>query len=344
MIRLDGSQGEGGGQILRSALALALLTGKAFRLARIRAGRSKPGLAAQHLACVRAAAKVGGADVKGAALGSTELVFDPGEVHSGDFEFPIGTAGATALVVQTVALPLLLRGTGPSSVVVTGGTHAAHAPTFDYLAETWGGYLRMMGLNVSMEMAKCGFYPRGGGSISAAFTPSGQPRPLQLGAPAGCEVRAEVLLVGLPESIGERAVAALAKGFAPRDIECRPRVVTKSGGPGVVVTVRLVGDAPAATLITSLGERGKPTGAVAADAVAMTLAFLDSGAAIDMHAADQIVLPLALATGESAFSVSEVTQHLLTNVEVIRSFTDSEFEIDGNLGEPGVVRVRPGAV
>lgn len=347
MIQLDGAKGEGGGQILRSALTLALLTGQPFRLKRIRAGRSKPGLAAQHLACVRAAQKVGRAAVTGAALGSTELLFDPGDVTPGDYEFPIGTAGATALVVQTVALPLLIRATAPSTIVVTGGTHAAHAPTFEYLAETWGGYFRMMGLGVSMEMAKSGFYPKGGGRISARFESSDRPRALNLlqQPDLDWDVRAEVALAGLPETIGERAVHALFDGFARATIDSCPRVVSMPGGPGVVVTVRLVvANRAAATLITSLGERGKPTETVAAEAVEATLAIIASGCAVDSHAADQIVLPLAFAESESEFTVSEVTQHLLTNVEVVRAFCETEFEIGGNLGEPGVVRVRPGGV
>ena len=344
MIQLDGAKGEGGGQILRSALTLALLTGQAFRLKRIRAGRSKPGLAAQHLACVRAAQKVGHATVSGAALASTELTFEPDAVKAGSYDFAIGTAGATALVVQTVALPLLLRAKEPSTVAVSGGTHAAHAPTFDYLAETWGGCLRAMGLGITLEMAKSGFYPKGGGSISAQFQPANRLRPLDLTDRSEWEVRAEVALAGLPGSIGERAVNALREQFVKADIDCLPRVVSMAGGPGVVVTVRLVGDGPVATLITSLGERGKPTEHVVAEAVAATLAFRSSGCAVDPHAADQIVLPLAFADGKSEFTVSEITQHLLTNVEVVRAFCETEFQIVGELGSPGVVRIRPSGV
>ena len=343
MIHLDGAAGEGGGQILRSALTLALLTGKSFRLSRIRAGRAKPGLAAQHLACVNAAAKVGRATVTGAALGSTELSFRPHAVQSGDFEFPIGTAGATALVVQTVALPLLLRADGPSSVTVTGGTHAAHAPTFDYLAETWGGYLRRMGLRTAMEMTKCGFYPKGGGKISAEFHPATPLRPLTLTERPTWDVTAGVAVAGLPDFLGARGIANLRERFGEVGVDCSPRVIIWPGGPGMVVSVYLNGG-PVTTLITALGERGKPTETVVGEAFTDTMAFLNSGQSVDPHGADQIVLPLAFADGESAFTVSEVTQHLLTNIEVIRAFRDTRFEIDAPLGSPGTVRVAPGGV
>lgn len=342
MIQLDGAAGEGGGQILRSALTLALLGGKSFRLKRIRAGRARPGLAAQHLACVHAAAKVGRATVTGAALGSTELSFRPHAVAGGDFEFPIGTAGATALVVQTVALPLLLRADGPSTVTVTGGTHAAHAPTFEYLAETWAGTLRAMGLDATAALHKCGFYPKGGGKIVAEFRPSAA-RPLTLAATPSAAWSATCSAASLPQATAGRARERLRERFDAAGVAGDIDTHEWPGGPGLVVTIRLAGRV-APTLVTALGERGRRAEAVADEAFDAAWAFRTSGAAVDPHAADQIVLPLAHAGGESAFTVSEVTQHLLTNIEVIRAFTDTQFAVTGELGSPGAVSVTPGGV
>src|SRR5690242_6137864 len=157
MIEVDGSEGEGGGQILRSALALSILTGRPFRLVNIRANRAKPGLQPQHLMCVRATGTICGATYKGATVGSSTLYFEPGAVKSGTYTFTIGTAGATALVLHTVYLPLALRGTAPSTVTITGGTHNTHAPCFHFNAITWGGYLKRMGIEVEQEMIRPGF-------------------------------------------------------------------------------------------------------------------------------------------------------------------------------------------
>src|SRR4051794_16956249 len=171
MIELDGSEGEGGGQILRSALALSILTRRPFRLINIRANRSKPGLQPQHLMCVKAAGAICGATYKGAAAGSSTLYFEPGDLKSGEYTFTIGTAGATALVLHTVSLPLALRGTGPSTVTITGGTHNTHAPCFHFNAVTWGAYLQRLGIDIDQEMIRPGFYPRGGGEVRAVIKP-----------------------------------------------------------------------------------------------------------------------------------------------------------------------------
>src|SRR5829696_3883531 len=180
MIEIDGSFGEGGGQILRSSLALSLLTGKAFRLRKIRANRKpKPGLRPQHLASVRAAAKIGKAKVTGDVVGSNQLTFEPGPVTPGPYRFDIGTAGATALVLHTVYLPLAVAG-GPSEVVLEGGTHNDKAPSFHFLQTTWRAYMARLGLTISVEMKRAGFYPRGGGQVIAHIRPCPVPRPIAL--------------------------------------------------------------------------------------------------------------------------------------------------------------------
>src|SRR5437016_644281 len=164
-IELDGSEGEGGGQVLRTSLALALLTGKPFHLRHIRARRPKPGLQPQHLMSVRAAASIGQATIKGASLGSSDLTFEPGEVVAGKYHFAIGTAGATGLVLQTVYLPLALRGNGPSEIVLQGGTHVSTSPCFHFLDTSWRAYMEHIGIVVKMRLIRPGFYPRGGGVV-----------------------------------------------------------------------------------------------------------------------------------------------------------------------------------
>src|SRR5262245_60443308 len=168
---IDGSQGEGGGQILRTALALSLVTGAPFRVEKIRAGRQKPGLLRQHLTAVTAAVEIGGAAVEGATLGSRELSFRPGSVRPGAYRFAVGTAGSAALVLQTV-LPALLTATGPSTVVVEGGTHNPHAPPFDFLALAFLPLLARMGARAQATLDRPGFYPAGGGQLTVEITPA----------------------------------------------------------------------------------------------------------------------------------------------------------------------------
>src|SRR5262245_18665905 len=188
MLDLDGSLGEGGGQILRTSLALALLTGKAFRLRNVRARRPKPGLQPQHLMSVRAAAQIGQAQVQGDRPGSMDLVFEPGAVVPGKYHFTIGTAGATALVLHTVYVPLALAGAA-SALTIEGGTHVKAAPCFHFLATTWRAYLALFGVDVRVTMRRAGFYPRGGGLLEVHIEPCPALRPLELDTvPAPTEI------------------------------------------------------------------------------------------------------------------------------------------------------------
>jgi RNA 3'-terminal phosphate cyclase (ATP) len=202
-VELDGSAGEGGGQILRSSLALALLTGKPFHLRNVRAGRSRPGLQPQHLMSVRAAAAVGRAEVRGAARDSTDLVFEPGPVTPGKYHFAIGTAGATGLVLHTLYLPLMLGAAGPSEVTITGGTHVRTSPAFDFLDTTWRPYLHLLGFRLKLRLVRAGFYPRGGGELEAHLQPCPGLRGVQLtaGRPV-TRAAGRSVVAGLPEDIG----------------------------------------------------------------------------------------------------------------------------------------------
>jgi RNA 3'-terminal phosphate cyclase (ATP) len=340
IVHLDGSQGEGGGQILRTSLALSLLTGKSFHLHNVRAGRTRPGLQPQHLACVRAAAAVGQAHTVGASRNSTELLFEPGPIKPGPYTFDVGTAGATGLVLHTVYLPLALRGRVPSEVAITGGTHVPHSPCFHFLDITWRRYLEHCGLLVRVRMDRPGFYPRGGGRIVAHIQPSPRLAGLKLGE------RGEVR-----RARGFSAVAGLDAGIARRqarraEVRLRDRLEvhleqqTWEGGPGTVLAVE-VDTQPVPALFFGLGERGKRAERVADEAVEEVRAYLDSGPAlVDAHSADQFVLPLALAEGSSEYQVAEVTRHLTTNIAVIRQLLDRDIACEGAEGGPGTVCIR----
>lgn len=339
MIALDGSRGEGGGQILRSALALSILTGKPFKLANVRANRNPPGLRPQNLACVKAAGEICSALYKGAAVGSETLYFEPGTVAAGDYTFRIGTAGATSLVLHTVYLPLMLRTTSPSTVFVTGGTHAIAAPCYHYLEITWAAYLRKMGLSLELEMLRPGFYPRGGGEVRATFQPAANVRGLRLmTCPELATAGGFSAVAGLPANVAERQGRRISQRLKKLGVESHIPEEVWEGGPGTVAAVVFRG-APIPTLFAGIGEKGKPAESVADDAVDQAAAFRASGCPVDPHAADQIVLPLAFAEGPSEFRVSEVTRHLVTNVGVIREFVDRGIEIDGSEGDPGTVRI-----
>jgi RNA 3'-phosphate cyclase len=340
MLELDGSFGEGGGQILRTSLALSLLTGKAFHLHNVRAGRSKPGLQPQHLRSVLAAAEVGNARVRGASRGSTDLVFEPGDVRPGEYRFDIGTAGATGLVLHTIYLPLALRGDVPSTLILTGGTHTSTSPCYHFLDHTWRRLLADIGLHVRLRLVRPGFYPRGGGEVHAFLQPCPAPHGLQRLTRGPVQVRGLSAVAGLPTSIARRQARRLAQRLADLDIEADVREESWEGGPGTVAAVEIEdGQTPA--FFFALGARGKPAEQVADEAAQQVRDYLQSGdAPIDLHSADQLVLPLAFADGPSEYRTTHVTRHLTTNVATLRRFLDRDIVCEGTEGSAGVVRIR----
>jgi RNA 3'-phosphate cyclase len=266
MIEMDGSLGEGGGQILRTGLALSLVTGEPFRLFNIRARRPKPGLQAQHLMCVRAAATIGQATTRGASLGSSDLTFEPAEVVPGKYHFAIGTAGATSLVLHTLYLPLALRGSVPSDITITGGTHVTHSPVFHFLQTTWRGYLEFLGFHISLHMRRPGFYPRGGGILEAVVRPCAAVRPFQLESHHPVK-KATILSASadLPEAVNTRQARRAFNRL--RDAGLLAVVTQQSweGGIGSVLAITLP-TPPVPTLFCALGARGKPSERVADEA------------------------------------------------------------------------------
>ncbi len=324
MITIDGQSGEGGGQILRSALGLSLLTGKPFRVTQIRARRKTPGLMRQHLTSVLAAAEVGQAEVTGASVGSTELLFQPGAVKGGDYTFSVGTAGSTVLVLQTI-LPALWGAPSPSTVSVEGGTHCIKAPTFDFLERTFVPVVNRMGAKIEVSLERNGFYPAGGGLIRAKVTPQGPLGRLDLrerGALRPAFVTA--LVAGLPYHVADRELSFLAAALGwPRE-SMRPTVDRHSRGPGNVLMAYLESDA-LTEVISSVGERGKPAEEVASLLVAEIKAHLAHGAPVGEHLADQLLLPMALGAG-GVFRTGPLSLHTTTQIETIRLFLDVPIE------------------
>jgi RNA 3'-phosphate cyclase len=339
MIELDGSFGEGGGQILRTSLALALLTGKAFHLRNIRAGRKKPGLQPQHLMCVRAAGSIGQAQLRGDSLGSSDLVFEPASVVPGKYTFSIGTAGATGLVLHTLYLPLALQ-SAPSELTILGGTHVTASPCFHFLDVTWRHYMAVLGLQISLRLRRPGFYPRGGGVIEAHIQPGSELRGFEMGGSSRPDrITGVSAVAGLPEQIAQRQTRRAVNRLRGLSLKVDLQEETWPGGPGTVLLLEL-NTQPVPTVFFGLGARGKPAERVADEAVEQVLAFLDAEqAGVDPHSADQLVLPLVLAQGPSTFPVTMITSHLSTNVAVIRQFVERAVVCEGQEGDPGIVRI-----
>lgn len=314
-LELDGAQGEGGGQILRSALTLSMITGTPFRIERLRAKRAKPGLLRQHLTAVQAAAEISGAQVAGAEPGSQRLEFRPGAIRGGDYRWAIGTAGSCTLVLQTV-LPALWYADGPSTLLVSGGTHNPAAPPADFLIRAWLPLMRRMGTQAEIELLRHGFYPAGGGELRVRVAP-GRPGRLELPERGALQaLRAEAIVAGVPQGVACRELDTLARGL-PR-LETRVRELPRREGPGNALLVE-VEHAQVTELFTAFGERGKPAEQVANQLGKTVRGYLGSGAVLGEHLADQLVLPLALAGG-GRFSTCAHSSHLATNLAVIEKF------------------------
>jgi RNA 3'-terminal phosphate cyclase (ATP) len=337
LITLDGSSGEGGGQILRTALTLSMLTGSPFRIVKIRANRDKPGVRPQHASAVEAAAMLSDAEVTGGSVGSRDLTFRPGPARPRDLSIGIGTAGATALVLQTLHLPIALRSGGGVRLSLTGGTYNLAAPSFPFLEVTWRAYMAAIGMPVSLSMPAAGHYPQGGGQLEAWIEPA-TPRPLVL------ENRGELVKIrgmaettnlhgGIGRRMVDRAIDRLDALGLPAEIEVR-----QTPGPGQGASIALVAeyaDAPPATFV-GLGKKGKPAEAVADEAVEGLLESLEATeGAVDSHSADQILLPLAFAEGRSVYTVTHVTEHLRTNARTIQAFLDRPIRVEQSNEGPG---------
>lgn len=328
MITIDGSLGEGGGQVLRTALSLSIITGESATITNIRAKRKKPGLMRQHLTAVLAAEEICGGAATGAEVGSTELVFRPGRATHGKRSFSIGTAGSATLVLQTV-LPALLRPEGTSIITLEGGTHNPLAPPYDFLERAFLPLLAEMGAATKPALHRHGFYPAGGGKMAVEVT-GGDLRPLSLTRRQGEPVlKAVCLASALPPQVPQREAAVLESrlpGLAGK-AEIR-RVVSPGPGNAVVVDAGIEREdgGRMAEVFTAFGERGVSAESVASGLAREVEEYLASGAAVGRHLADQLLLPLALAGG-GEFTTLSPSQHTLTNIEVIQAFLPIRFSM-----------------
>ncbi len=318
MLTIDGSEGEGGGQILRSALALSLVTGTPFRIENIRAGREKPGLLRQHLACVRAAEQIGGGRVAGAELGSRELEFHPGAVRPGDYRFAVGSAGSACLVVQTV-LPPLLTASAASTIVVEGGTHNPAAPPWDFLARVFFPLLARCGARVETTLERHGFFPAGGGRFTVSIEPASKLAGftlLERGAILKRSARA--LVAEVPRAVGERELRVVSEKVTGFEDRGEVVEVRNSAGPGNALLVELACE-HTNELFAGFGERGVRAEEVADRVVRELRAYLAAGVPVGSHLADQLLLPLALA-GDGAFHTLRLSEHARTNLGIVERF------------------------
>lgn len=325
MIEIDGSFGEGGGQILRSSLALSMVTSTPVRIRNIRAGRSKPGLMRQHLTAVQAAAHICGARVSGDAIGSKDVIFEPGEVNGGDYEFRIGTAGSTTLVLQTILLPLLLADR-PSRITLDGGTHNPFAPPFDFLAQAYLPLVNRMGPTVRASLERPGFFPAGGGRIVVDIEPAKGLVGFDL-TERGELVRrrARAFVANLAPSIGERELAVVAKRLQWTPDELSVEIVEKSHGPGNILTLALEYE-HVTEVFTGFGEVKRSAEAVATHAVQACERYVKRSAPVGEYLTDQLMLPMAVA-GAGSFASTGLSRHAETHIELIRRFLEVQIDV-----------------
>ncbi|MGZ4997196.1 MAG: RNA 3'-terminal phosphate cyclase [Methylobacter sp.] len=343
---IDGSHGEGGGQILRSALSLSAITARPVRIENLRANRKKPGLAAQHLTSVRAAAMLCDAELTGAELGSQTLQFIPRKpVQAGDYLLDVaharegGSAGAVMLVLQTLLLPLALA-KGASTVILRGGTHVYMSPSYDYVHDVWLPMLARMGVNAELSLVRSGWYPAGRGEVRLRITGSGKLRPLRVEHRGPLRaITGRALAANLPGHVCERMAAhardILQQAGMSAEIEA---VVMKAAcpGAGLYLTAHYQNSLAG---FGAQGKRGKPAEQVAEEACAALLQHYRSGTALEQHLADQLILPTGLCHEESVFSVEHISPHLVTNAWVVERFGLARIDIVPASGETGLVKV-----
>ena len=347
---IDGAHGEGGGQILRTALCISAITGRPLRIDRVRALRRNPGLAAQHLTAVRAAAEICGAHISGDALGSTTLEFSPERpVAAGQYEFNVGlarqggSAGAVMLILQTVLLPLAFA-EGDSRVRLRGGTHMAWSPPFDYVRDVWLLTLGRLGVRANLELEAWGWYPAGQGLVRARIEGAGSTvlRPIDLDKRGPLlRIRGRAVAANLPEHIPRRMVdrAYTLLGPLGTDLAIEPlNVRAVCPGAGLFLGAEY---ANLTCGFSALGKIGKPSEQVAEEAAGELLRHHASGAALDRHLGDQILLPLCFAAGPSSFSVEQLTLHLETNAWVIEKFGLARIDRERVASGTGRVVVTP---
>lgn len=335
MIIIDGSEGEGGGQVLRYACALSLLTGEPFTIENIRGRREKPGLMRQHVTAIEAACVIGGAECSGLAVGSNSISFRPGRVAPGDYHFAVGTAGSTGLVLQTILVPLMTAG-APSHIVIEGGTHAIAAPPFDFIERTLLPVINRMGPTITARLARHGFFPRGGGRIEIEIAPA----PLRviecLDRGLARSVQATAIVAGIPFDIADRELRAAQRTLAdwPADAFAT-RQLPADQGPGNALILEASFE-NVSEIMSGFGKLGVPAERLATTAARRMAGYLASNAFAGPYLQDQLLLPMAIARG-GAFTTVKLSEHSNTAAALIERFTGSRFRMsaseNGNLVE-----------
>ncbi len=341
MLEIDGSMGEGGGQVLRTSLSMAALTQRPFRLTNIRANRTKPGLRPQHLTAVQAVASLCQAQLRGAALDSRVLEFWPRcRPRGGDYLFDVrdaaqgGSAGAVTLILQAILWPLLFAD-APARVVLRGGTHVPFSPPYHYLAEVAMPAFARLGARVTLSLEGWGWYPVGGGQMTAVIHPITQLQAADFVPAPVTQVRGLAAVTNLPAHIPQRMARRAHNLLSQAGLRPVVQPVRETGagaGAGLMLWAEGVG-------VTSLGRKGLPADQVAETAVAQFLAFVDNKVAVDEHLADQLLIPMALANGRSSFTTRRITQHTLTNAELLRQWLQADIVITGAENQPGHVTI-----
>ncbi len=345
MIEINGSFGEGGGQVLRTSLTLSALTGKPLCVHNIRANRDQPGLRPQHLTAVNAIAEITRAEVSGVFVNASEVTLIPSEIHPGNYQFDIPTAGALTLVLQTVFPPLSFAD-GASWVTLTGGTHVRWSPIFHYVQEQWLPLMKSLGYRIEVHLAQSGFFPRGGGEATLKVLPA------RVLSPYRCAERGKLVSIrglsgaaNLEDSIATRQKhQALKRLYAVcRDSKIKTLRLS-APGKGTFILLKANFENCGSACYTALGAPGKPAEQVADEAVDQMMNFLATDGCVDQYLADQLLLPLSLMEGVSEFRTNLLSEHLLTNAHIIRQFMPVGIEIEGEKGAPGLIRLTGGAI
>lgn len=325
MVTIDGSYGEGGGQILRTALALSLVTGKPFSIHNIRAGRKKPGLMRQHLTAVNAAAEIGNAALEGNSIGSQAFTFEPEMIKPGKYHFAIGSAGSCTLVFQTI-LPALIIADAPSEIILEGGTHNPFAPPFDFLEKAFLPVINRMGPKVDAVLEKPGFYPAGGGRFKVSIKPAGLKRFDLLERGNIIDKTARAYVANLPVNIANRELKVIREKLRWDQERLEAVEVENSQGPGNILTVAVESD-QITEVFTGFGEKGVSAEKVAKRAAKSVQEYLAFNAPVGRYLADQLLIPMALA-GSGKFRTLSPTKHTTTNVEIIKKFLEVEIAVN----------------
>lgn len=321
---VDGSYGEGGGQIFRTSLTLAMYLGEPVRIKNIRAGRKKPGLLRQHLACLNAAKEISGAEVEGDYLGSQDVTFMPGCINGGSYEFAVGSAGSTTLIFQTVLLPLLAA-SETSTLTLSGGTHNGMAPSYEFLTKSFLPIMRSMGGDIQTQLERYGFYPAGGGLWQAVIRPNTRLKHLSLRyEDEGRSVKAVAMSNKIPRHVAQRELnqVALMCKLKEEDLEIRN---VNAVGPGNMVSVQL-DRGGFVNVFDAFGQKSVSAEKVADKSIRMLQLFEQAKVAVDEHLADQLILPLICGKG-GEFTTTDPSQHLLTNIAVAEKFVGNRIEL-----------------